>query len=358
MRHKAPLQRRAGKPKLGALAIIMKKLLLLVLSISTLLSCTKKVEDPHASIFNQLKQYPDSIKIGGITFNYGFKSQILAHRNGTYDSVYIAEKFYQPNQYLFDSCFNFFPIPIYSLQEIKKWNRTYLKDYDSIVWKQTKFLIDQNIDSLFREHLKAVQDITGIKGDAKFLAYFPPKDFGMSGGCDTQSMAFDLMYKIQDEEYFQKVIPHEIEHVIYENQMGNDPFYSTGIGVTIDEGLASFFEHIYLNIPNSQILGSEAETRWLLENEKMIFEKLEPYFLKELDSACPLLYHFDRTPDCEPLILNTPTKLVEKNLGYFLGYRIIEYYEKTNGKGSWKDTYTLSPKDFYLNSGYKEFMTK
>ena len=79
-----------------------------------------------------------------------------------------------------------------------------------------------------------------IKGQARFLAYFPPKDYGISGGCDPYSMAFDLMYNIEDKDYLEHVIPHEIEHTVYENQMGNDPYYSTGIGVTIDEGLASF----------------------------------------------------------------------------------------------------------------------
>jgi hypothetical protein len=328
----------------------------IIIVLFTLLCCKKKTANENLSVFQILEKYPDSIKIGGITFNYGFKNQILAHANGVYDSIYIEEKFYRPNQYLFDSCFNFFPTPIYSVLEIKKWNRTYLKDYDTIVWEQINFLIEQNIDSLFKEHLRAVQSITGIDGKGKFLAYLPPKDFGISGGCDPQSMAFDMMYKIKDKEYLQRVIPHEIEHIIYENQMGNDPYYSTGIGVTIDEGLASYFEHKYLNIPSSKILGSEEETSWLLANERMIFEKLEPYLLKELDSACPLLYHFDRTPDCEPIITDTPTKLVEKNLGYFLGHRIVAQYEKTNGKESWKDAYKLSPREFYLKSGYKDFL--
>ena len=66
-------------------------------------------------------------------------------------------------------------------------------------------------------------------------------------------MAFDLMYNIEDKDYLECVIPHEIEHTVYENQMGNDPYYSKGIGVTIDEGLAIFFEHLYLNKPRPLI---------------------------------------------------------------------------------------------------------
>ena len=329
--------------------------LLIIVCLLSPFSC-KEQNSPEKSIYETLEELPDSIQVGGITFNYGFKNQILAHRSGIFDSVYVEEMFYKPNQYLFDSCFNFFPTPIYSLKQVKRWNASYLKDYDSIVWKQTKFLIEQNIDSLFREHLRAVQDITGKKGNAKFLAYFPPKDYGISGGCDPQAMAFDLMYKIEDKDYLERVIPHEIEHTVYENQMGNDPYFLTGIGVTIDEGLASYFEHLYLNIPESEILGSEEETSWLIEHEGTIFEKLEPFFFKTLEDACPLLFHFNRNSTCEPLINDTPTKFVKDNLGYFLGYRIVERYELTNGKGTWKDAYDLSPREFYERSGYKEYL--
>ena len=92
----------------------------------------------------------------GITFIYGYKIQILAHKKGVFDSLYIKDNFYIPNQYLFDSCFNFFSTPIYSLKEVIKWNSTYLKDYESTVWKLAKFLIDQNIDSLLKEQLRGV----------------------------------------------------------------------------------------------------------------------------------------------------------------------------------------------------------
>ena len=227
----------------------------------------KKEQRIEKSIYESLEELPDSIQVGVITFIYGFKSQILAHKTGVFDSLYIKDNFYIPNQYLFDSCFNFFSTPIYSLKEVIKWNSTYLTDYESTVWKQAKFLIDQNIDSLLKEHLRGVQEITGIKGQARFLAYFPPKDYGISGGCDPYSMAFDLMYNIEDKDYLERVIPHEIEHTVYENQMGNDPYYSTGIGVTIDEGLASFFEHLYLNKPRPLIFNTENETSWLIKNE-------------------------------------------------------------------------------------------
>lgn len=333
-----------------------KKLIILTLSIVVVISCKNKVESEQFSATHILEKYPDSIKIGGMTFNYGFKNQILAHNNGKYDSTLIVEKFYKPNQYLFDSCFNFFPNKIYSLNEVKKWNKTYLKDFDSIVWKQVNFLMKQNIDSLFRKHLNAVQKITGIKGNAKFLAYFPPKNQGISGGCNSQSMAFDLMFKIEDDNYLRRVIPHEIEHTIYENMVGKDPYFQTGIGVTLDEGLATYFEHKYLKIPRDEMIGSKDDFEWFIENEQRIFEKLEPFFFKGSDNACTLLYHFDRSSDCEPIFPNIPNKIIEKNLGYILGFRIIEHYEKVNGLDSWKDIYKMSPKEFYLKSKYQKYI--
>ncbi|WP_299554441.1 DUF2268 domain-containing putative Zn-dependent protease [Seonamhaeicola sp.] len=305
------------------------------------------------AIFKQLESYPDSIQIGGINFQYGFKNQMLAHLKGNYDSTLITEKFHKPNQYLFDSCFNFFPDKIYTLPEVIKWNKTYLIDNDSIVWKQIKFLLEKNIDSLIRSHAKGVQDLTGIVSDAKFLLYLPPYGFGISGGCNTMSMSFDMMYKIEDEKYIQQVIPHEVEHTVYENMMGDDPYFSTGIGVIIDEGLASFFEHKYLNISAFDVLN---EHEWFMENEKEIFEKLSPYFLKPNTEDNRILYHVNRNNNLEPLIDNAPSKLAVQNLGYNLGFRIVESYEKINGTDSWKDVYMLSPKEFLEKSGYEDYI--
>lgn len=315
--------------------------------------CNHHRTDERLAIYKALEKYPDSIVVGGITFQYGFKNQMLAHKSGFFDTTHIIEKFYKPNQYLFDSCFNFFSTPIYVPKEIIRWNATYLETYDTEVWKQTKFLLEQNIDSLLRKHLKAVQEMTGIKGEARFLAYYPPEGYGISGGCDPYAMAFDLMYKIEDADYLKKVIPHEIEHTIYENQMGDDPYFATGIGVTLDEGLATYFERKYNKADDTIFFETQAETDWLLKNEREIFKRFEPYLMKPLDSACPLLHHFNRTSDCQPLFTEVPTKLLETNMGYFLGYRIIEHYTKIHGTDSWTDIYHLSPKEFYEKSGYK-----
>lgn len=330
----------------------MKQKINLVLLVLTMISCQQKKTDLETRLRDEIRGYPDSIQVGGLVINYGFKHQILAHQNGNYDSVMIREFFYKPNRYLFDSCFNFFPSKKYSLLEIIKWNKTYLSNYDTIVWKQTEFLIEKNIDSLLRSHIRAVQSITGIQGKGKFLVYYPPKGFGISGGCTSFSMAFDMMYKCLDENYLNRTIPHEIEHIIYENVMGTHPEFLTGIGVTLDEGLATYFEHKYLQIPTNEIL---IGYKWFLKNEKEIFEKLEPFLFLSLDNN-PLLYHFNRNNEITPLIQNAPNREIEQSLGYTLGVRIIEQYEKNYGNGSWKDIYKISPKRFYEKSGYAEYV--
>ena len=38
-------------------------------------------------------------------------------------------------------------------------------------------------------------------------------------------------------------------------------------------------------------------------------------------------------------------------IGYFIGFRIVEEYVKKNGKDSWRDIYTMEPKDVLHESG-------
>ena len=209
-----------------------------------LISCSKDKSTQIDTLIDELRQYPDSIQSGGITINYGFKHQILAHKN-SYDSILISEKFFKPNRYLFDSCFNFFPNKKYSHNNTIAWNMTLLND-DSTLLDQIQFVVDNNIDSLLKSHVENIQSITEINGHGRFLIYVPPKGYGISGGCDKYSMAFDLNYRKFDQDYLRRTIPHEMEHLVYENAMENFRDFSSGIGVTLDEGLATYFEHKYL----------------------------------------------------------------------------------------------------------------
>lgn len=97
------------------------------------------------------------------------------------------------------------------------------------------------------------------------------------------------------------------------------------------------------------------DTGILIEREKEIFTKLEPYLFRTSAEGCPIFRHCGRNNECEPIIKHIPEN-IQDELCYFLGFRIIQKYVENNGKDSWKDLYKIPLKEFYNNSGYKEYI--
>ena len=341
--------------------ISMKNVLLLALII-TLVGCsvshnTKK--EKYSELINKVKNIDDSITVGEMVIHNAFKNQILAHRGGSYDSVTILNKVYLPNRYVFDNCLSqifgdangkkFKPIGISS------WNKTLLSDNEALITKKLSVLDSVDVNQLFSRHLNALQDITGQKGSGKWIVYFGPKDFQIFGGCDNNSMILDMFGSAWTTKSIDKVFAHELEHLLFNPILEKDVNGKTGLGITLDEGLAVYFTYLYLHQSFEEALYGD-ETKILLKREKEIFEKLQPYFYKTNEEGCPIFRHCGRNSDCKPIIENLP-KDIENELCYFLGFRIIQKYEERNGKESWKDIYRIPFKDFYEKSGYREFIT-
>jgi len=338
------------------------KTLLLPALLSILLSCSvshQNKNDKYSDLINKVKNIDDSIAVGQMTIHNAFKNQILAHRNGSYDSLLIVNKVYLPNKYVFDNCLS----QIFGDENGKKfkpngiaaWNRTLLADNEALVRQKMAVLDSVNVNQLFTKHLKALQNITGQKGIGKWIVYFGPKDFQIFGGCDNNAMILDMFGSAWNTKSIDKVFAHELEHLLFNPALEKDANGKTGLGITLDEGLAVYFTYLYLNQSFEEALYGD-DTKILLAREKEIFEKLEPYFYKTNEEGCPIFRHCGRNSDCKPVIENLP-KDVENELCYFLGFRIIQKYAEKNGKDSWKDIYKMPLKDFYEKSGYKEFIT-
>lgn len=120
------------------------------------------------------------------------------------------------------------------------------------------------------------------------------------------------------------------------------------------KGWLNFLTYKYLNRTIGEALFGE-QTKLLLEREKEIFNRLEPYFFKTNEQGCPIFRHCGRNNSCEQVIDDLPDELAG-NICYFLGFRIIQKYEENNGVDSWKDIYSMPIHDFYAKSGYKEFI--
>jgi len=337
------------------------KIFTLVFLAFILVSCSvsqPSQKNQYAELINKVKNIDDSISVGQMTIHNAFKNQILAHRNGTFDSLAILNKVYKPNKYVFENCLSqifgeenglkFKPNGIF------KWNRNLLIENESLIKQRLAVLDSVNINQLFSNHLKALQEITGQKGVGKWMVYFGPKDFQIFGGCDNNSMILDMFGLAWNTKSIDKVFAHELEHLLFNPVLEKDANGQKGLGITLDEGLAVYFTSIYLHQSVEEALYDE-DTKTLFSREKEIFEKLEPYFYKTNEEGCPIFRHCGRNSDCKPIIENLP-KEVENELCYFLGYRIIQKYTEQNGKDSWKDIYKIPLKDFYEKSGYKEFI--
>lgn len=327
-----------------------------------IVSCNQKrdqKENEWQDLFDKVSQIEDSISVGKMTIHNAFKHQILAHSNNNYDSLRILEKVFKPNQYVFANCLGLIygeeNGKLFKPPKIYDWNKDLLSKNDSLIRTKLNVLDSVNINDLFTSHLTAVQEISGQEGKGKFLVYFGPKGFQLFGGCDNNAMVLDMFGNAWTPESINDLFAHELEHLVFGPILEKDPYGNTGLGITLDEGLAVYFTYKYLNQSREEALYEE-ETQTLMAREKEIFEKLEPYFFKTNEEGCPIYRHCGRNNQCEPIIEGLP-KEVENELCYFLGFRIIEKYVENNGKDSWKDIYKIPLGDFYEKSGYKDYIS-
>lgn len=337
----------------------------LVLAFLTLLfySCTttkNTTKEPYSDLIDKVRNIEDSISVGKMTIHNAFKSQLLAHSNGKFDSIMILKKVYQPNKYVFDNCLS----QIFGDEHGKKfkpegmlaWNRNLLAENETLIRQKLAVIDSVNINQLFTKHLRALQKITGQQGEGKWLVYFGPKKFQIFGGCDNNAMVLDMFGSSWTSQSIDGLFAHELEHLLFNPILEKDTNGQTGLGITLDEGLAVYFTSLYLNQTQEEALFG-TDTQALLDREKEIYEKLEPYLYKTNEEGCPIFRHCSRNSNCKSVIEGLP-KTVENQLCYFLGFRIIQTYVKQNGKDSWKDIYKIPLKDFFEKSGYKDFITQ
>lgn len=315
-------------------------------------------EEKKKTIFDRVETISDSIVVGDMVIYNTFKHQIVAHKNSNFDSLMILNKVYLPNKNTFDNCLGiifgdengmkFKPNGLYD------WNKKLIIANQDLIESKLLVLDSIDINQLFTNHLTAVQKITGQNGKGKWMIYFGPKDFQIFGGCDRNSMILDMFGEAWNTKSINDLFAHEIEHLIFEPIIKNDPNGNKGLGITLDEGLAVYFTYIYLNQDLEEALYDD-QNKLLFEREKEIFNALEPYLFKTEEEGCPMFRHCGRSYNCEPIIKDIPEN-IQDELCYFLGFRIIENYVKKNGKDSWKDIYSIPLKEFYEKSGYKQYI--
>jgi len=337
----------------------MKKIVL-ILILGILLSvsaCKQKKEKDSRQLtyIEKLKNLPDSIKVNKIVVKNLFKSQILAHKGGKYDSLMIVKKVYRTHQALWDSCYAIifgkenaskFNTP----KGMIKWNKTLYPENKDFFDQRAKTLLKMNLDSILKTNLSKFNKLVPYKVESKISILFTPIPGILFGGCKKDQFSLELNYKEQDVKYtIEKGLPHELNHLAYEPLRKNDPKKNTALRQTIDEGFACYFTWVFFDKKISKYEAvenmNEKEWNWYLKNEKKLFYSLKKYF-NDKSGNNPLLRN-----DKFKLFKNAP-----KTLFYWLGFRIIEKYVEKNGAESWIDIYKLNVQDVLNKSDYEKYI--
>jgi Predicted Zn-dependent protease (DUF2268) len=309
-------------------------------------------------LVQKISKLDDSIKVGNLVVYNAFKYQVLSHRNNQYDTSIIVDKVYKPYPELWDSCLALMfgdAGKIFRQKGIIEWNKTLFEKQPQLL-KKLDTLSNLNLDSLFNSHLKGIIKLTGLNPIGKWVLYLgPDQNFSLEiGGCSSNGMAIDLAHSKITKDVLTEAMPHEFEHMVFEQAKSKDPDWGTDLGATIDEGLACYFTYEYFKRKLSKYRVIEQMTKeqfqWYLEHEKEIFEKSLSYLRTNKSGQNPYKCNC-RAGGCKKLFDQAP-----KTICYFLGFRILEFYTKKHGKNSWTDAYKISMKELVKQSGYSKYL--
>lgn len=321
---------------------------------------SERVEAQTRRMEEQLQSVPDSITVGQLTVVNVFKYQLLAASRAQVASqkaaatTLLTTKVYQPYAAVWQQMSQAFG-GAFQPTAFTRWNLHLTDSLAPVVQPKLAWLLTSNLDSLFGRQLHQLHRTTGRLPTGRWLIFFSPyEEMGLvMGGFDNQSMLVDLSDKRVTSETLQFGFPHELQHMIYYETSTQDPDKDSALHAVLDEGFASYAVYKYYNERVSLdkaifAKSTPTELAWCLAHEREIFEKAQPYLLAKIDEKNALMCGV-RVGNCSKLFAEAPSNLI-----YFLGFRIIQAYEKKHGRGTWKDVYTKPVREILVESGYAQ----
>jgi len=147
---------------------------------------------------------------------------------------------------------------------------------------------------------------------------------------------------------FRFLLPHEFGHIVLPRFWeGREPMAFTLLVLCIEEGLCSFFNYEYWRrqfSPAKNLLYSDEEWTWCLENERHIVERVTPEF--DVGNYARIAKYHQGNQHPWPGALS--------RLAYFVGFRICQHYVSLHGETSWRDIFAQSPLATLRKSRYLE----
>ncbi|MEM6376575.1 MAG: hypothetical protein AAF705_00040, partial [Bacteroidota bacterium] len=202
---------------------------------------------PTVSIFDQVRQLPDSISAEGIVVYNLFKYQILAHENAKYDSLLIVKNVYETHQEIWDELYAvLFNQEMFSTPEgMMAWNKQLFLEQRDTIESKVNQLLGANFTQKLNEAITNLEMLTGRTPENVRLSIILAPFMGIGfGGITNDAFIMDLLDPNFDVlNMVVEGIPHELNHFIYDPTRKDDPHKDTPLRLTIDEGFACYYTY-------------------------------------------------------------------------------------------------------------------
>ncbi|WP_194976855.1 gliding motility protein GldB-related protein [Aquiflexum lacus] len=300
----------------------------------------KAHKDAITKPLTQNSQYIFSIGDASVTLLYKLQRQIAST---SYDSLQlrkmVIDRIYVPNERLFSYCLGYDQNSF-----ADKYSNALKQRSDSLI-QLTKTFEKINLDSTIINTMKKIAEKSVIKFEGKYVIGFFEDAGCIMCGCDNATMlgnTYNSYYK--NPNLLKVVIAHEINHNFFETAKKADPDNNTLLYNAIDEGFANLFSMKMMDVDKFTAFNmTKDEYNWLENNEAELKEK----FRKVIFST--------KEEDWNPYSEKIPNRILEGSpgdIGYFLGYRIIEEWLKKNDGKKWEDVYSTPVRHILRESEY------
>lgn len=332
------------KPRCFSMSFFSKILLSITIMIA-FLYCNQshelnKVESSNVEF--GANQYTFSIQNGTIFLMYKLQKDIATSSG---DSLLlrqtILEKIYAPSERLFSYCLG------YEREAFaNKYTSALLAKSDSIITLARNFE-EANLDDTIIHTMRDIANTSEYPFEGRYTIGFFEDAGCIMCGCDNETMlgnTYNTAYS--NPEKLKIVIAHEINHNFFETARQDDPDKNTVLYNAIDEGFANLFSMKAMNVDKLKAFNmSREEYEWLENHES----ELKQEFKRVMFSS--------NEEDWDPFSEKVPNRVIEGSpgdVGYFIGFRIIELWLAKDDRRNWKDVYSTPVRKVLTESGYFE----